>query len=422
MRMGALPRFGAAAVAVLSLSGCWLQPGYGPENQRWNPVESSLTLANVESLAPAWSTETSYAGTPLVAEGRVLVGGIDAEDTTGVQALSLASGAPLWTAGGDAVYPGLGVEIGPTISDGDVWIGGFPDPAPAFSSNFTAFDLQDGSTTATFSENGLVSHPVRMGDVVAQTTRLDAVPTSPGTLIVRDRTSMATVWTAALGGPPSAPVISDDRIYVGAGTRVYAFAAGGCGSPTCTPLWSRDRSDYHTESKEVRVVAVTPAGEVLVHDHATYVDPYTGERRGSGLLAAYTPDGTGLWSASVGSLSSLAVTDSTVYVGGYRMVGPEFEPPEQTPYLEAIENGARVWRASVSETPGDFVVAGGVLYAGRGSTVDAYDTAGCGSAVCSPVTSIAVDGTVEGMSVTAGRLLVASTAGATSRVTAFAPT
>lgn len=109
MRICAIARIGAAVVAVLSLSGCWLQPGYGPENQGWNPVESSLTLANVESLAPAWSTETHFVGTPLVAEGRVVVGGLDAGDTTGVQALSLASGAPLWTAEGDAVYPDLGM-------------------------------------------------------------------------------------------------------------------------------------------------------------------------------------------------------------------------------------------------------------------------------------------------------------------------
>lgn len=421
MRICAIARIGAAVVAVLSLSGCWLQPGYGPENQGWNPVESSLTLANVESLAPAWSTETHFVGTPLVAEGRVVVGGLDAGDTTGVQALSLASGAPLWTAEGDAVYPDLGMVIGPTISGGDVWIGGFPDPAPALSTNFTAFDLQDGSTTATFSENGLASRPVRMGDIVAQTTRLGVETTSPGTLIVRDRASMATAWTAALDGPPSGPLISGDRIYVGAGTRVHAFATDGCGSPTCTPLWSVNRAAPDADQQEVGVVAVTPAGEVLVTDNTTFTDPYTGRQYENGALIAYTPDGTAAWSEEVGFLSSLAVTDSTVYVGGYTMDGPEFEPPERHPYLKALQNGEPVWRASVSQTPGGFVAAGGVLYADRGSAVDAYDAAGCGSAFCSPVTSVTVDGSIGGMSVTAGRLLVASAAGATMRVTAFAP-
>jgi outer membrane protein assembly factor BamB len=47
-------------------------------------------------------------------------------------------------------------------------------------------------------------------------------------------------WTGATGGPVrSAPAVANGVVYAGsADGRLYAFAAGGCGSPTCTPLAS----------------------------------------------------------------------------------------------------------------------------------------------------------------------------------------
>ena len=42
---------GVAIVLALALSGCWLQAGGGPANTPFNAAESSLTRANVASLA-----------------------------------------------------------------------------------------------------------------------------------------------------------------------------------------------------------------------------------------------------------------------------------------------------------------------------------------------------------------------------------
>ena len=46
----------AAVLVVLSvsLSGCWLQPGFGPEHQRWNRFEDQLAAADVASLHQVW--------------------------------------------------------------------------------------------------------------------------------------------------------------------------------------------------------------------------------------------------------------------------------------------------------------------------------------------------------------------------------
>ena len=45
---------GAVALAAL-LGGCWLQPGFGPVRDGFNPTELSLTVATVSSLRQSWS-------------------------------------------------------------------------------------------------------------------------------------------------------------------------------------------------------------------------------------------------------------------------------------------------------------------------------------------------------------------------------
>jgi outer membrane protein assembly factor BamB len=50
----------------------------------------------------------------------------------------------------------------------------------------------------------------------------------------------APLWTGATGGAVrSSPAVANGVVYVGSDDgRIYAFAAGGCGATTCTPLWT----------------------------------------------------------------------------------------------------------------------------------------------------------------------------------------
>lgn len=413
---------GAAGLAVLSLTGCWLQPGFDAGNSRANTLESSLTLTNVGTLTEAWSTTASFGGTPLVANGSVFVGGLDADGTTGVEAFDLATGAPEWSADGPATDPVFGIGVEPTISGDDVWIGAFPDPAPALATNLSAHAIADGAQTASLTVNGIASHPVTAGDLVLQTSRTDPFETSTGTLIVRDGTTMAELWTAALAGPPSRPVVAGDLIYVSSGLDVQAFPLAGCGAPTCTPLWTVDLGAHRPEQTDevVTVVAASPSGGVLVETSSTYTDPSTGRSTPTGVLDSISPEGARDWNAIVGHLTSLVVADDIVYISGYRMDGPEFEPPEAIPYFRALQNGTVVWRGDV-DAEATLVYAGGVLYRGHGSTVEAYDAAGCGATTCSAVASVAVPGAVGGLSVAAGRLLVSSGTDGVGHLTAFVP-
>jgi hypothetical protein len=56
------------------VSGCWLQPGYGPDRQNFNPFESHLTEANAATLQQVWSTPWDVGGQPLVTPVAVISG------------------------------------------------------------------------------------------------------------------------------------------------------------------------------------------------------------------------------------------------------------------------------------------------------------------------------------------------------------
>jgi outer membrane protein assembly factor BamB len=63
--------------------------------------------------------------------------------------------------------------------------------------------------------------------------------TTAGNLHALDAATGAIEWSAAAGTAVSSrPAVADGVVYLGtADGRVLAFAADGCGQPTCTPLW-----------------------------------------------------------------------------------------------------------------------------------------------------------------------------------------
>ena len=87
---------GWIGLTALLLSGCWLQPGAGPQHDRFNPFENGLRVDNVASLEQSWSVEleADAVSEPLVSEGKVFVT-TQAETGSSVRALRLSSGAPV---------------------------------------------------------------------------------------------------------------------------------------------------------------------------------------------------------------------------------------------------------------------------------------------------------------------------------------
>lgn len=401
----------AVLAAALLMSGCWLQPGFDARSSRANTLESTLTLANVDTLSQAWSAPIVATSTPLVAKARVLVGGFTADDTPVVEAFALSGGTALWSGDGEPAYPDVGWSVDPTIIGEDVWIGSFPDPnPPALATNFTAFDVDDGTTTGAFQASGAASYPVAAGNIVVQTTQLEPTETSAGMLIARDRQTMDVLWTADLAGPvhepPGAPVVAGDVIYAAYGPAIHAFDLAGCGAPTCTPTWTVTlASQQFADRWAVEVMAATETGAALVRDHADYGD------RTLGQLVAISADGTVQWSHDMEALYSVATIDDTVYVSGRVGSGS---------IVRAVQDGTTIWQTPVSESysASSIAIAGGVVYRGSGSSVEAYDADGCGEPTCVPIITAPVQGNVRDVSVAGGHLLVASEG---NHLTAFAP-
>jgi outer membrane protein assembly factor BamB len=233
----------AAGLAAVLLSGCWLQPGYGPAGQNSNPFETRITGANAATLAEAWSVDTPY-GTqqPLVRSGRVYLGGTRTVGTTkitGVDALALADGAPRWSRDLVTVSTSIAVGLGPTFSGDELWMGALPPngPTPTFSTEITQLDPADGTTLGSTVVDGLGGVPATSGDLTVELTTLGFDPaSSTSRLTVRDLATRATRWTAELPLTSSGPHLAHGTIYLSIDGTLYAFAAAGCGAATCAPL------------------------------------------------------------------------------------------------------------------------------------------------------------------------------------------
>jgi hypothetical protein len=188
-------------------------------------------------------------------------------------------------------------------------------------------------------------------------------------------------WTADLGGPAervAAPLVSGDTVFMGSsedfggvnGNHLFAFAAAGCGKPTCRPLRAYDVGPHGSTT--------TPAlvGDTLLASTQATPDPNT-----SGVVAAFPAHGCG------------AALCEPLWTGVNFADGFESSP----------------------------VVAGKVVFVGKGPAsgfpvdagVYAFDVRGCGNPVCQPkaFTQLGPEQSYQGASiaVAGGRVMLNST-------------
>jgi hypothetical protein len=408
------------ALLALTLSGCWLQPGFGPQHDRYNRFESNLTVANVGSLAQRWSVglQAASLSEPVISGGRAFLTtrGVSGDSGSSVQAFRLSSGAHIWE---HELEGGVSFSLAgsATFSGDALWASHIDFTASPCPFRLTGIDPDDGTPVDSTPVNYPVSGIVTSGSAAVYTESTAClVEGSPSTLVVRDTATQATQWTAALPGPASGPTISAGVIYVTSAGQVYAFDAAGCGAATCEPLWVRDGDDAgvingHTfDIRQHRVdlghgvvaessvleVAAADTGELLWSASYTGGDPFAGMGRGQ--------------------ITGIAVDDDTVYVAAWR---DPSTPGDAIGTLDAYPVAgcgaatcAPAWRGTLPSSPrGSIAVAGGVVYAMVGNvtgTLVAFATAGCGATTCAPLTSVPVPGAPDNISVGEGTVLVTS--------------
>src|SRR5262249_11700041 len=113
----AFARSGVPGCAGPAGGGEWRQYGHDDTNSRHQPLEHTITSANVGSLAPRWVFDDagtgSFQGTPTVADGCIFVG----SDVGFLYALNADSGQVVWK--NQLPDP---IESTPTVAGGRVFV------------------------------------------------------------------------------------------------------------------------------------------------------------------------------------------------------------------------------------------------------------------------------------------------------------
>jgi hypothetical protein len=423
-------------VFAASLSGCWLQPGFGPEHQSFNPLETALTADNVGTVSPVWTATTTYGGQPLVTGDRVVLGGIRSSGDTrtlGVEALDPTTGATVWTRDLiSSTNPLLPLPAGTTILGDAIWAGYLPPQGnQTFETQFERLRPQDGSTLSTFVGPGYATTPVGDGHVIVDSSADFGSATT--TLTVRDSATLSTLWTATptlSSFHRTETVMSHGQLYVTSDTALVAFDTDGCGAATCTPLWTAN-----VAGTGVTVVGATDDGHVIV----TGTQPASGFYGPLGFVASYTSDGQLVWSRTsfppTGGSGTRSFIDDVAIAGNTVLVADtvqEADMPQGPPGLtdhrlmalstEGCGPQACVqWRTDLPSSSNALIGGGNVVYIAVGSEVRAFAVNGCGAATCPWLVDIPVTGTASAISVDGGRLYVTTTDNGQPRLTVFAP-
>ena len=417
-------RIAGALLTLALLAGCdWAQPNYGPERSRFNP-ETGITADNVGSLSVQWAdTFTGGTSAPLVAGDRVFFTHTDpTAGTIDAEAVDAATGAPAWdtnliTHVGSPLLFGFGAAL-----SGDRLWTSYADPA---GTALVRLDRDTGAIVGSDAE--FVSSPVVTGDDVIAYTRPDGGFTET-LLVVRDASSLAPLWTATVPGSGSGMIaISHGRLYLAAGSSVYAFTPSGCGATTCAPLWQRS-----TTGTSINALAVGPDDQVVTTTPFQWLTVNGQNRPSPSFLKAYDgATGTDLWSGAVTSTTSgLAITADTVFVTEQQVAAnpnPPSSPAMGSNRLAAFPLAgcgaatcSALWEAAFPTAPSPPVVGGDVVFTAVEDTLSALDADGCGSAGCAPLASF--PGLGSPAAVANGRLLTTSAGGSgTTTLRAVAP-
>lgn len=404
----------AAAVAGLLFSGCWLQPGFDAGHTRFNDLEDTLTAANVDTLAQDWSIDLdTTASEPIVKGGRVYVamGGTSPTSrlTARAGAYDVATGAEVWKRTfGDICCSGGTAEITPTSFVGDeLWTGFLvistigPRPIGDYGAP-TRLNAADG-TVINKGAAGVVdaTTAVPSGDAVVQVWVNITTPPARQ-LVVRDKATLATLWTAtlpgdlALGPVTVDPTVADGQVFAADQNTLHAFPLAGCGAATCPATWSLDLGAKPTN------LAAAPGGDTVL------------VTRGTDLVAVDRATGTIAWSAPLGATApGVAIADGTVYVGAGTTLST----------FAAAGCGAATCAPTATATLASAagaspVVAGGVVYVGGTDSVEAFAADGS----LDPLATVAIPGTASNLTVDSGRLFVTSRPGtAPTKLSAYSP-
>jgi outer membrane protein assembly factor BamB len=188
------------------------------------------------------------------------------------------------------------------------------------------------------------------------------------------------LWTGTTGGSiQSPPAVANSTVYVGSSDgKLYAFNAAGCGSSTCTPLW--------TASTGPSILGSGPA----VANGVVYIGSFVSD------IFAFNAAGCGqatcspLWKGKAGNFISAtpSIANGVVYIGSGDGILSAFKASGcGSSVCQPLWTGAAVGaQAAMISAP---TVANGLVYIGENNgMVEVFNAKGCGKSFCLPVTQL----------------------------------
>lgn len=395
---------GLAIVAMAALlSGCWLQVGAGPKNQRYNPLEDQITAGNVTTLKRLWTRSLEHAE-PMVLGDRVYLAGFKYKRAR-IWALDADTGETIWetAVSSDQSVPSVDpISVTPVVFTGsELWmsyaveINDRQNDRQILESALVRVDYRDGSVIDREATDSIITtHVISTKDVAAY------VQDNPRQLVVRSPETGSVLWTTDLPGLGENHVAIDSgQIYVADGPVLQAFNV--LCSKSCSPIWSHGSMD----DAVINNLAVGPHGEVIT---TTQVRDNPQGPLDFSRLQIQSSNGTHRWSTTLPSIRELAVDIDTVFVltegiqteneweGSDNMFAYPLHGCEDMHACEAE------WQTNYPffGRPGSLVIGGGVVYTSTGfadpdAVIFAFDADGCGEYFCPYITALERGGRPE---------------------------
>src|SRR6266496_1382307 len=333
--------------------------GFDLQHTRFNPMEQTLSAANVSRLVRYWAASTSaaIASSPVVANGLVYIGSNDYnlyafDATTSIQrwkahtgneihsspaiahgvvyigsndsilyAFYASSGNPFWK-----VPTGGPIDSSPTIANGIVYVG---------SDDYNLYALDATASTQRWTPTSPTRYAINSSPAIAN--GIVYISTAEAKLYAFDAATGSLTWSASTENTiNSSPTVADGIVYIGCNDGyLYAFdaAIGGKArwtAPTGGPIYC------------------SPA----VANGTVYIGSDDGK-----LYAFSATTGKPLWSTLIGTQirSSPMVANGVVYVGS----------DDGKLYAFSATTGKPLWSTLIgTQIRSSPMVANGVVYIG----------------------------------------------------------
>jgi outer membrane protein assembly factor BamB len=254
-----------------------------------NLFNTGLAAFNTTDGSLLWSKNFSNcgSGSPAIANGIVYVTTINCDNN--LYALDAQTGNTLWS-GGIAI--GQGGANGAAVSNGIVYVNAYTQDAVGAHTNLYAFNAS-GCGSATCSplwvvpDGGPSLNLLPTPAIANGVVYIGSSSNGAATMYAFDANTGATLWTwtdpITGSGFNSSAAVANGVVYdATTNGNAYAFSAAGCGSSTCSPLWTYNMGNMIGTQSSPAVVN----GMVYIGAYNTSISPSTG------ILFAFSLPGT----------------------------------------------------------------------------------------------------------------------------------